>query len=109
MDEKRDRMIDRLWLIANVLAWIPISSVVMAVIQRRTGGLESTELPTMAVVAAIWGGIFTFFFVSLPSRVAINLLVVERRNRRRRETLLCVVTFGVLCWAAYQFTTATFP
>jgi hypothetical protein len=100
MDENRDKKIGWLWLIGNILAWIPISGVAMAMIQRRTGGLESSELPTMVVVAAINGGIFTFFFVSLPSRIAINLLVVERRNKRRRETLLCVLTFVVLCWAA---------
>jgi hypothetical protein len=109
MDEGQDAKVDRLWLTGNLLAWIPISAVIMASIERNAGGIRTSELPTIAAVAAVWGTMLTFFFVSIPSRIVVNLAIEGRRTRRRWETLLCAVTFVILCWAAYAFMTAHFP
>ena len=108
MDENRDKRFDRVWLVGSVLAWVPISGVIMAICNRKAGGLESSELPEIAFMAAILGGLVTLFVVSIPSRIAINLIVEERRVKRRWETLLCVVAFALLCWAAYAHATALF-
>lgn len=86
-----DRL-DRLWLRANVAAWL--------------FGLILALPYAMAVVgpvcAAEGSAIFTLFFVTIPSRVALNLIVRERRRRYFKETVVCCVTFCILCWVAYS-------
>lgn len=83
---------ERLWLGANVVAWL--IGLIFALPSAMADGIGP-------IGAAVWSAEFTLFFVTLPSRVALNLMVRERRRRHLKETILCCVTFGILCWVAY--------
>jgi hypothetical protein len=85
-----DNRLNRIWLRANLAVWL-ISFIVI---------LSCTSI-VFAFPAAEGSAVLTLFFVTIPSRVALNLVVRERRRRYFMETVVCFITFGVLCWLAY--------
>jgi hypothetical protein len=115
VDENRDNKIDRRWLVGNVFGWISIFGLMLAGASRNAGVFQSLEVPTIVIaplviiVIAAWSCVATLLFVGVPSRIAINLIVPERRRKRWLETLLCVVTFVVFCWVAFQLVTTPNP
>lgn len=108
MLESLDDRIDRLWLKASIAAWIPVSGVVLLIFLRKEawyGGWDAalSVLPFELLVGAIWGGIITLHFVSIPFRIALNLIVRERRRKYVWETIAGVVAFLCLSFAAYVY------
>lgn len=93
-----DRL-DRVWLRANVAVWLVGLIYLISVM----GPISAVESLALLIFAAEGSAAFTLFFVTIPSRVALNLLVRERRRRYFKETAVCCVTFCILCWVAYLF------
>jgi hypothetical protein len=109
--ERRHHRIERLWLYASLTAWVVISNIdLLALLAHEFSNdvapaLASPLFPAFAVFAAGWGGLITTFSVTIPSRIALNLIVAERRRKRFGETVMCIVTFLILCWAVYSIVT----
>jgi len=82
---------DRLWFRANVAVWL-------------LGAVSMLPYAMLGIYfAAMGSAILTLVFVTIPSRVALNVVIRERRRRYFKETVVCCVTFCVLCWVAYLF------
>jgi hypothetical protein len=70
--------------------------------------LGSTALSVGAVwgitiTAAIVGGILALFLVGIPARIALNVLMRERRRKYFRETVSLFLAFAALAWMLYTF------
>jgi hypothetical protein len=106
--ESRDDKIDRLWLRTSIAAWIPVSGLVFLMFLRKEawyGGWDAalSVLSLGLLVAAIWGAIMTLHFVSIPLRIALNLIVRQRRRKYVWETVAGALAFLCLSLAAYVY------
>lgn len=91
-----DRL-DRIWRHANLTVWL------LGMILLLPTMTPDTPLAVGLVVAALLSAILTLFFVMIPSRVALNVIIRGRRRRYFKETVVCCFTFCILCWVAYLF------
>jgi hypothetical protein len=88
-----DGRLNRIWLHANLAVWL-VGFILI---------LSCTSV-AFVLLAAEGSAILTLFFVTIPSRVAMNVIVRDRRRRYFKETVVCFATFGILCWLAYLIT-----
>lgn len=82
--------LDRIWLWGNLAVWMVGIILVL-----------SCTSVLFVFPAAVGSAVLTLFFVTIPSRVVLNLVVRERRRRYLKETIVCCITFCILCWVAY--------
>ena len=95
--------IDRLWFLISMAAWI---AILPYAVRRQdwqlTGKNELVVLGSVFVVCVLKAGFLMLYFVGIPSRIALNLALKERRRNRLWETVTCVVAFvsmSLVFWA----------
>ena len=74
--------------------------------ERTRRNVDAAEIafmvPFLLFGAALCSFVITLFVVGISSRIAMNLIVRERRRKFQTETVVLVFTFGVLCWMFYS-------
>lgn len=97
--ENRVAKIDRLWLWVCLVVWISATGYIVSRGSEQTVG--AVVVTSQVVLGLLAGGIWMLFFVGMSLRIALNLLVTERRRQRVRETVICVVVLlagGLVFW-----------
>jgi uncharacterized membrane protein len=99
---------NRRWRNWCVVAGVVIHLILFCEVVRQTFTLAFTDYET--VFEIFIGLIFlsipiTLFLVAIPSRVAMNLMIKDRRYLKWKETLILVLTFIALGWKFYTMAT----
>jgi hypothetical protein len=101
--------VERRWLIANFVVGVPFCIALFIFTWRAE--LEHYTPDGFTVVmgfggSAIWSFVITLFVFGIPSRIAINLFIKERRTKCWKETIVLFITFAALCWMFYSLFTS---
>ena len=100
--------IEKRWLQINIAVWLVIWALLFAegfLHDFRLGGNVAWEFGLLTT--GVGAGIITLFVIGIPMRVAMNLIVKNRRMQCLKETVVCIVAFAILCWVWY--TCVKFP
>jgi len=86
--------INRRWLWVSLVAWFLAAGLLSLSWLRQEPTLDVFfgTLP----FCLLWGGIMMLYFVGIPLRIALNLIIKERRRERLWETVMCVIAFLTL-------------
>ena len=63
--------------------------------------LALAELTLMAFLSLLGSVALTLHFVAIALRIVLNLSVAQRRRKYLRETIVCLLAFISLTFAAY--------
>ena len=101
--DSRSSKIDRFWLWVSLATWLAATIAFLLSSWLQIGG--GVEVPfVLAFPCTLWGGILMLYFVGIPLRVALNLILKERRRKRLWETVMCIVVFVIMSYIAYLVT-----
>lgn len=93
--------IDRNWLLASFLAFLPIFVFFVAKTIRHAYEDDYGHTPQRLAMDTLLAALGSLYVVGIPFRLGQNLLVKERRFTYRGESIALIVTFVALSAMSY--------
>jgi hypothetical protein len=81
---------DRLWLWLALTVWIAMA---VCLWWRINVSWNWADWFGPIFLGLLWGGLGMLYFVGIPLRIILNLVVKERQRERLRETIMCIIAF----------------
>ena len=94
-----DRL-ERLWLITTAVPGLAFWAYVMVLLWNEP--LKVPFVVEMLFVGALVL-VATMFFIGIPLRLGMNLIVPSRRQRCRKESICLVIVFAILGGTVWVF------